>query len=74
MKKLPIILSCVSIAAVIALAIVTLVSNKPAEQEEPAAEEAAVPAIVYFQLDKVMVEYQMSIDLNATFNTKASSI
>ena len=75
MKKLPLILSIIALAGVIALAIVDLTkgsSKKPAPvQTETSAQQGA---IVYFNLDRVLAEYDMANDLRSVFETKANSI
>ena len=75
MKKLPLILSIIALAGVIALAVAVLTrgNKKPA-----AVENADAPAlqgeIVYFNMDRVLAEYDMANDLRSVFETKANSI
>ena len=75
MKKLPLILSIIALIGVIAIAIATFTcgSKKPA-----AVENADAPAlqgeIVYFNMDRVLAEYDMANDLRSVFETKANSI
>ena len=74
MKKLPLILSIVALVGVIALAIVTFTKGgdkKPAAATEATAQKGA---IVYFNLDRVLAEYDMANDLRSVFETKANSI
>ena len=74
MKKLPLILSIIALAGVIALAVIDLTkgSKKPAPvQTETTSLEGA---IVYFDLDRVLAEYDMANDLRSVFETKANSI
>ena len=75
MKKLPLILSIVALVGVIALAIVTFTkggAKKPAAvTTETSAQKGA---IVYFNLDRVLAEYDMANDLRSVFETKANSI
>ena len=78
MKKLPIILSVISLLGVIALAAVVF-SGKSGAQA--GTEAAAVPetgaqngTIVYFNLDRVLNEYDMANDLRSVVETKVNSI
>ena len=74
MKKLPLILSIIALAGVIALAVIDLTkgSKKPAPvQTETTSLEGA---IVFFDLDRVLAEYDMANDLRSVFETKANSI
>ena len=74
MKKLPLILSIVALVGVIALAIVTFTKGgdkKPAAATEATAQKGA---IVYFNMDRVLAEYDMANDLRSVFETKANSI
>ena len=77
MKKLPLILSIIALAGVIALAIVEFTkgngSKKPAAVETTDA-AALKGEIVYFNLDRVLQEYDMANDLSSVFQTKANSI
>lgn len=75
MKKLPLILSIVALVGVIVLAIVNFSSPKQEEVKTEAVEVSAEPgAIVYFDLDRVMNEYDMANDLLSVFESKANSI
>ena len=75
MKKLPLILSIIALAGMIALAIVTFTrggDKKPAATEtETAAQKGA---IVYFNMDRVLAEYDMANDLRSVVETKVNSI
>ena len=76
MKKLPLILSIIALAGVIALAIVNFIKG---DAKKPAAVETSDAAalkgeIVYFNMDRVLQEYDMANDLSSVFQTKANSI
>ena len=77
MKKTPLILSIIALAGVIALAAVMLFAN-PAKKTAETAENTEVTAhkgaIVYFDLDRVLEEYDMATDLRAVVETKVQSI
>ena len=75
MKKLPLILSIIALAGVIALAVVNFAKGST-KKAEPAQNEANPNkgAIVYFNMDRVMQEYDMANDLSSVFQTKANSI
>ena len=78
MKKLPIILSVISLLGVIALAVVVLTGKTAASTGTAKAETAEAGAvngtIVYFNLDKVLNEYDMANDLRSVVETKVNSI
>ena len=75
MKKLPLILSIVALAGVIALAIVTFTKGSAKKPAAATTETVAQQgAIVYFNLDRVLAEYDMANDLRSVFETKANSI
>lgn len=75
MKKLPLIFSILALVGVVVLAIVSLSSPKDVEvQTESVAVAAEAGAIVYFDLDRVMNEYDMANDLLSVFESKATSI
>ena len=78
MKKLPIILSVISRLGVIALAVVVLTGKTAATTGTANAETAEAGAangtIVYFNLDKVLNEYDMANDLRSVVETKVNSI
>ena len=75
MKKLPVILSILALAGVIALAIVNFTKGG---DKKPAAvtteTDALKGATVYFNMDRVLAEYDMANDLRSVFETKANSI
>ena len=76
MKKLPLILSIIALAGVISLAIVKFTKG---DAKKPAAVETSDAAalkgeIVYFNMDRVLQEYDMANDLSSVFQTKANSI
>lgn len=73
MKNTSLILSIASLAAVIALsAIVLTKSDKKAD--EAASEGCTKGAIVYFNMDKVLLEYDMANDLRSVVETRIESI
>lgn len=76
MKKLPLILSAVALAGVIALAIVDLsrCSSDKKSVVEPTGTGAEQGAVVYFNLDRVLSEYDMANDLRSVVETKVNSI
>ena len=75
MKKLPLILSIVALVGVIALAIVTFTKGGDKKPAAATTETAAQKgAIVYFNMDRVLAEYDMANDLRSVFETKANSI
>ncbi len=78
MKKLPIILSVISLLGVIALAVVVLTGKTAASTGTANAETTEAGAvngtIVYFNLDKVLNEYDMANDLRSVVETKVNSI
>jgi len=76
MKKLPLILSIVALVGVVALAIVNFSCNtsKAETSVENAAVVAEQGAIVYFNLDRVINEYDMANDLSSVVESKINSI
>ena len=75
MKKLPLILSIVALVGVICLAIVTFTKGGDKKPAAATTETAAQKgAIVYFNMDRVLAEYDMANDLRSVFETKANSI
>ena len=78
MKKLPIILSVISLLGVIALAAVVFSGKSGAQDgtEAAAVSETGVQnsTIVYFNLDRVLNEYDMANDLRSVVETKVNSI
>ncbi len=76
MKNTPLILSVIALVAVAALGIIQLTSNK-SNNAPAAAGEASVAApgsIVYFNLDRVLKEYDMANDLSSVVETKVQGI
>ena len=73
MKRTTLFLSILAIASVLAL---SCKNNKTAETEvsETASEEPLAGEIVYFNLDRVLEEYDMANDLRSVVETKVSSI
>lgn len=77
MKQTPLILSIIALVAVAALGIIQLTSDggkkkaAPGEAVETVAKEGA---IVWFDLDRVLNEYDMANDLRSTVETKIQSI
>ena len=76
MKKLPLILSIISLAGVIALAIISLSKggNNKTTVSEGSETVAQKGAIVYFNLDRIYAEYDMANELRSVFETKVNSI
>jgi len=77
MKKLPLILSVVALAGVIALAVVSMTHGccaKKTSNPESAEGAAREGDIVYFNLDRVLAEYDMANDLRSVVETKVNSI
>ncbi|MBQ0078052.1 MAG: OmpH family outer membrane protein [Bacteroidales bacterium] len=73
MKK-SFILSIISLAGVIALAVLYICGNK-AESNATASQQEVVKAdIVFFQLDKVIAEYNYAKDLSDAFDKKATKV
>lgn len=80
MKQTPLILSIISIIAVIALAIVTFTRPASADKglSSAPADSTAVTAssgdIVYIQLDRVVMEYDRYNDMRSAIESKAQGI
>ncbi len=76
MKNTPLILSIIALVAVAALCIFQLTSGKGKNAPVAAGEvsEAQPGAIVYFNLDRVLKEYDMANDLSSVVETKVQSI
>lgn len=77
MKKTPLILSIIALAGVIALAVLQFASSSKAKAPVIAETDASGPqkgAIVYFNLDRVLNEYDMANDLSSVVQTKIQSI
>jgi outer membrane protein len=76
MKKLPLILSAVSVVAVIVLYVLYFTGGKSqrsfaAKGEQVAGENTATGDIVFIDIDSVLNNYQMYIDYNDEFARKA---
>ncbi len=76
MKNTPLILSVIALLAVVALAAVQLTGKKSGSGESagsdvPTAEKGS---IVYFNLDKVLSDYDMANDLRSVVESKAQGI
>lgn len=78
MKNTPLILSVIALVAVAVFGIISLTGNKSAVSGEAGSEGAAATAekgaIVYFNLDRVLNEYDMANDLRSVVETKAQVI
>ena len=76
MKQTPTILSICAVILAAAALVLTIVPINKADKAEAAAEEAEAAAanIAYFVVDEVVSNYQMAIDLNASFEKKAKGI
>ena len=77
MKNASLILSIISLIAVVVFGVLTL--TKGGKQAEPATEEAATEAaqkgdIVYVDLDRILMEYDMANDLRSVVETKVQNI
>ena len=77
MKNTSLFLSLLSLAAVVALGIISFTKDGK-KAEAPAEGEAAVAAeagaIVYIDLDKILTEYDMANDLRSVVETKVQNI
>ena len=77
MKNTSLILSIISLVAVVAFGIVSLTKGgKTAAQAEGEAVEAVAceGAIVYIDLDRILMEYDMANDLRSVVETKVQNI
>lgn len=74
MKKSTLIVSAIAILA--GLSFTSCNENKPANPAQPAANDSTAVAgsIVFFNMDRVMAEYDMANDLRAVVETKVNSI
>ena len=77
MKNTSLILSIISLIAVVVFGVLTL--TKGGKQAEPATEAAATEAaqkgdIVYVDLDRILMEYDMANDLRSVVETKVQNI
>lgn len=75
MKKLPLILSHAALVGAIVLSAASC-SEGNTQKPAPVQSEAGAKqgAIVYFDMDRVLAEYDMANDLRSVFETKAASI
>ncbi|MBQ3883149.1 MAG: OmpH family outer membrane protein [Bacteroidales bacterium] len=77
MKNTPLILSIIALVAVAALGIIQLTgdsTNKAKSSDEATEAVATKGAIVYFNLDQVLEEYDMANELRSAVESKVSSI
>lgn len=76
MKNTSLILSIISLVAVIALGIISFTGKGPASEAKSGenAPAAGSGAIVYFNLDRVLNEYDMANDLRSVVESKAQGI
>ncbi len=78
MKQTSLIVSIIALVAVVALGIIQLTSNgngkKKATGGEVAQATAQAGSIVWFDLDRVLDEYDMANDLRSVVETKVQSI
>lgn len=75
MKKTPLILSICALAGVVVLAILMIVGHPKGTKAADGSETAAqAGAVVYFNLDRILEEYDMANDLRSVVQTKVESI
>lgn len=77
MKNTSLILSVISLVAVVVLGVLTLTGNKADNSEVTAieaAEGAAKGDIVYVDLDRILMDYDMANDLRSVVETKVQNI
>ena len=76
MKNTPLILSIISLVAVIALGIISFTGKGSASEAKSGenAPAAGSGAIVYFNLDRVLNEYDLANDLRSVVESKAQGI
>ena len=77
MKQTPLILSVISLVVALALGIFMLTSNggsRTAKASTPTGEAAQQGSIVWFDLDRVLNEYDMANDLRSVVETKIQGI
>ncbi len=78
MKQTPLIVSIIALVAVVALGIIQLTSNGNGKKDSTLGEAAQATAqagsIVWFDLDRVLDEYDMANDLRSVVETKVQSI
>ncbi len=78
MKQTPLIISVIALIAVAALGIIQLTSNNKVKNKAASGESAQTTAqagsIVWFNLDRVLDEYDMANDLRSVVETKVQGI
>ena len=78
MKNTSLILSAISLVAVVVFGVLTLTGNKATDTQtaegEAVAAEACKGAIVYIDLDRILMEYDMANDLRSVVETKIQNI
>ena len=77
MKNTSLILSVVSLVAVVVFGVISLTGKNSANVETAngeATEAVAKGAIVYIDLDRILMEYDMANDLRSVVETKAQNI
>ncbi len=76
MKNTSLILSVISLVAVAVIGVVSLTGNKSGAKDEAGAVSPAAGSgsIVYFNLDRVLNEYDMANDLRSVVESKAQGI
>ena len=77
MKKTSLILSVISFVAVVVFGVISLTGKNSANVETvngEATEAAAKGDIVYIDLDRILMEYDMANDLRSVVETKAQNI
>lgn len=76
MKNTSLILSIAALAVAVTFGVLSI-TNKPAQEEAPAAGETAAASagvIAYVQLDQIIEQYDMANDLRAVVETKVNNI
>ena len=77
MKNTSLILSVISLVAVVVFGVISLTGKNSANVETAggeATEAVAKGAIVYIDLDRILMEYDMANDLRSVVETKAQNI
>ena len=76
MKNTPLILSIIALAAAVALAIAMFAGNSTKKGDDAAGTETVAQkgAIVWFNMDTILREYDMANDLKSVVETKVQSI
>ena len=77
MKNTPLIISIIALVGVIALVVMSLTGKKAdtaGAEETEAAATAEKGSIVYFNIDRVLSEYDMANDLRSVVESKAQGI